>query len=395
MDETTYEKGGNGMNDQSKIRVAVCANSLAVNGISAVIMNYVKYMDLNKFDITILAGAPVAELYQTDCRRLGVSIAILPERKTSSVSYYAALYRRLRCSHYDIFHIHGNSATITLELLIAAMCRVPVRIAHSHNTRCTCTAVHRLLSPVFPHIYTHAFACGTDAGRWLFGSRHFDVIPNGFLTEQFCFHEQLRNKTREKYQLKNRFVIGHIGRFNSQKNQPFLLEIFRSAAAMRDDICLMLAGDGPDYQDTMELIRSHPYKDRIIVCGETAHPEEFYAAMDIFALPSLYEGFPVVLLEAQINGLPCLVSDTVTREVRIGNRVRYISLQESAETWAGQLLRIPPLSAGERRSFYDDNVKMIGQYHIKSNVKLLETLYRSAIQETTGILPALHQEDLT
>ena len=383
------------MNDKCKIRVAVCANNLAVNGISTVIMNYTKNINLNRFEITILAGIPVEETCRSVCCRPGVSIVALPERKTSSLSYYLALYRNLNGKHYDIFHIHGNSATVTLELLIAAVCRIPVRIAHSHNTRCTRSFVHKILSPLFPHTLTHAFACGTDAGRWLFKDRRFQVIPNGFSTEQFRFQNDLRRKIRRKYSLDSFFVIGHIGRFNSQKNQPFLLEIFRHAADVSNNICLLLVGNGPDYKKTTELIKNHPHKDRIIVCKETKHPEEMYAAMDVFVLPSLYEGFPVVLLEAQMNGLPCLVSDAVTREVRIGDRIRYISLLESAKTWAAQILNINPCSPGEREGFYVRNQEAISRYHITTNVTLLEDLYLSAIRERTGDLVSSYREDLS
>ena len=383
------------MTNSSKIQVAVCANSLAVNGISAVIMNYARYIDPDRFHITILAGAPIAETYRNECDRSGVSVVELPARKTSSASYYAALFRNLKEKHYDIFHIHGNSATITLELLIAAASGIPVRIAHSHNTRCTCTAAHRLLSPLFSRAFTHAFACGTDAGRWLFKDREFHVIPNGFLTERFRFRSDLRQKVRRRYSLDGSFVIGHIGRFNPQKNQPFLLDVFRCAAAANDNIRLILAGNGPDHEKTMELIRSHPFKDRIIVCEETDCPEELYAAMDLFVLPSLYEGFPVVLLEAQISGLPCLVSDTVTREVRIGNQIRYLSLLKSAENWAEEILNTEPLSVETRKKFYSHHQRRISEFHIQNNVKLLETLYLSALKERHVSLFPSCQEDLS
>lgn len=383
------------MNDKCKIKVAVCANSLALNGISTVIMNYTKNISLDRFEITILAGVPIDGTYQSDCCRPGLSVVALPERKTSSLSYYLALYRSLHGKHYDIFHIHGNSATITLELLIAAACRIPVRIAHSHNTRCTRSFVHRILSPLFPHTLTHAFACGTDAGRWLFKNRKFQVIPNSFSTEQFRFQEDLRRKIRQKYSLEGFFVIGHIGRFNSQKNQPFLLEIFRHAADVSNNIRLLLIGNGPDYEKTIKLIRVHPYKDRIIVCKETARPEEMYAAMDLFVLPSLYEGFPVVLLEAQINGLPCLVSDTVTREAWIGNQIRYLSLLESADNWAQAISNTKPLSVEDRKKFYSRHQRRISEFQIKNNVKLLETLYLSAIHGKSAEYVSSYREDLS
>ena len=380
--------------EKNKIRIAVCANSLAVNGISSVIMNYLRVTDLSRFQITVLPGIPVAPEYAALCRELGVSVIPLPERKTSAVRYYAALYRQLARGQFDIFHIHGNSATITAELFLARLCGIPVRIAHCHNTQCSRIFIHNMLAPLFPRVYTHAFACGKDAGNWMFRDGRYTVVPNGFDTDRFRFQPEMRRTVRSRYQIGDRFVIGHIGRFNAQKNHAFLLEIFRCTAARTSDAVLLLAGTGPDYDQVMDMIRCHPYRERIIVCGETSQPEALYAAMDVFVLPSLYEGLPVVLLEAQINGLPCIVSDTVTQEAALGKDFYRMSLKESPGTWASAILNTKHRSGSDRTAFCARNRDAVARYDIRKNGKFLETLYLDALRDTRT-KKCVCQEDLS
>lgn len=359
-------------NGQRKIQVAMCANSLGINGISTVILNYCSNMDLAKFEITILAGTPVENIYKNFCDRIGIHILELPERQTSSRSYYLALNNVLSKSKFDIFHIHGNSATITIELLIAKLNGINIRIAHSHNTTCINMKMHKLLSPLFHLTYTHAFACGKAAGNWLFAGKSFYVIPNGFYTENFKYQDTLRKIIRKKIQVVDKYVIGHIGRFNEQKNQPFLLDIFQYIAVKRRDAYLLLVGTGPDFKKTMALVNQHPYKDRIIVYGESQQPAAMYAAMDVLVFPSRYEGLPVVLLEAQINGLPCVVSDVVTKEVVLDNRIKMLSLQDDYEVWSNAVLSTEQI---DRKRFYNDHIQEIERYQIQKDVKILENLY--------------------
>ncbi len=360
------------------LSVAVCVNSLSVNGISTVVMNSCTHLDPARFRLTILAGAPAAKVYLDTCQKYGIRLVLLPERKRSAPAYYCALFRALSGEQYDIFHIHGNSALITPELLIAKHCGIPVRIAHSHNTTCMRQTAHRLLLPLFRRAYTHAFACGQEAGRWMFGERSFQVIPNGFDTSRFRFREELRICTRRRLRIEDGFVIGHIGRFNSQKNQPFLLDVFRCIGGKRKDAYLLLAGTGPDLEQTKEKISRHPYKDRILLCGETDEPEALYAAMDVFVLPSRYEGLPVVLLEAQMNGLMCIVSDAVTKEASLGGRVRWLSLSAPPETWADAIL---DTDAPDRTLFYDTHAEAIAPYHIQNSASLLGDLYKTMYRE--------------
>ena len=197
---------------QKRIKVAMLTNNLDVNGISNIVMGYCKELDKEKFDLNIIAGTPISSEYKKDGEKCGIHIIELPSRKKQSKQYYMALMKVLHKGWFDIVHIHGNSATISIELLIAWMCGVRIRIAHSHNTTCMNVNVHKLLYPLFVRMYTQGVACGKSAGSWLFRDRSFTVLPNGFYVEKFIFDKQKRNEIRDKLKLKEQdFILGHGG----------------------------------------------------------------------------------------------------------------------------------------------------------------------------------------
>ena len=362
----------------SKIRVVMVASSLSINGISSVIFNYAEELNMDEFDLVIVAGTPIANKYQEIADKIGATIIELPSRKRNSFRFYTRLYKILKSNQYDIFHIHGNSSSMAVELLIAKLSGIKIRIAHSHNTKCDFKA-HKLLLPIFRCLYTEAFACGQRAGEWLFGKRPFYVMRNGFDVEKFRFSIIDREQVRSSLNISEKFVIGHIGRINYQKNQDYLLDIFEIAAKKRRDLVLVMIGSGPDEEKIRERVSRSKFKDRIILYGETNTPEKMYMAMDMMVFPSRYEGLPVTLIEAQISGLPCLVSSSITDEVFFTDEIRSLSIEESPEIWADKVME-----ATFHESRYEDYLKYnedINKYNIKNCVIDLEDEYRSLCYE--------------
>ena len=358
----------------SKIKIAMLAGKFEVTGISVVIMNYCKALDKNKYDLTIIAGTPIAGQYVTEAEKFGIKIISLPSRHKAPFKHYLTLYKTLKAGQYDIVHDHGNSSMMAIELTIASLAGVKVRIAHSHNSVCPNIKLHRLLNPYFKNTYTKALACGTLAGEWLFGKNQFEVLPNGFNTREFIFNEKAREQFRQELHVENCFVIGHIGRFNEQKNQPFLLQVFKEIACHRKDAVLLLVGAGPDFESTKQLVIKHPYKDQIILYGETKNASDLYSTMDVFVLPSRYEGLPVVLLEAQISGLPCIVSDSVTKEVDFG-KIQWESLAKEPLIWADRILNTSVPGNIARQQYYQDNYSKIKKFDISYTVNQLDRIY--------------------
>ena len=357
-----------------KIKVAMVTNHFGITGIGTVMINYCKALDKNKYDLTIFAGKPISEKYEKECLENDIHLVALPSRHGNPMSHYIALWKALRAGHYDIVHDHGSSSMMAIELTIAKLTGVKNRIAHSHNSTCSNMKVHRLLNPYFRTVYTKALACGQLAGNWLFGENNFEVLPNGFHTDGFVFSKKNRDAVRNELGVKKQLLIGHIGRFNEQKNQEYLLDIFKEVAAVRDDALLLIVGTGPDEENIKSRVKEHPYKNRIILYGETDNPTALYSAMDIFVFPSRYEGLPIVLLEAQISGLPCIVSDKVTREVDLGD-INWQSINDDPKQWAKAILSVECRLEMKRIAYREDHLEKIQSYDITQSVKQLDKIY--------------------
>lgn len=365
-------KGNSAM--KKKIKVTMLTSHFDITGIGTVMMNYCIALNKEKYDLTIIAGKPIADKYKNECKEYGIHLIVLPSRHEESKRHYIALWKALKAGNYDIVHNHGNSSMMAVELTIAKLAGVKNRIAHSHNSTCPNMRIHRLLNPYFRTVYTKALACGQLAGNWLFGKDNFEVLPNGFHTGNFAFSKENRDAIRSELGVEDQLLIGHIGRINEQKNQEYLLDIFKDVAAMRIDATLLIVGTGPDEEKINARVQKHPYKDRIILYGETDNPTAFYSAMDVFVFPSRYEGLPVVLLEAQISGLPCIVSDKITREVDLGD-INWQSIDDDPKQWADALLSIEQRSEEERTAYRKKYIEEIQQYDITRSVKQLDRIY--------------------
>jgi len=363
---------------ENKINIAYLTKDMPVNGISTVIMNYCRNIDSSKYKITIFSGAPIDEQYEKECEKLNISIVKIPSKKKKTFSYYKCLLNKLNNKDFDIIHIHGNSATVTMELLIAYIKRIPVRIVHSHNSTCEHVVIHKILRPIFNRLCNYGFACSELAGKWMFKNKSFEIIPNGFEIEKFKFNKENREYLRKTNGLDGKFVIGHIGRFNNQKNHVYLLKVFEIIAQKNENAMLLLVGTGPDEYKIKNIIEQHSYKNKIILYGVTEKVSDIYDMIDIFVFPSKYEGLGIVLLEAQIKGLQCVSSNVVPSEVIISNNVKLLELNDNYDKWADEILNVQEIN---RQIFYEENYNKIKQYDIKENAKNLMNKYRKLIEK--------------
>lgn len=365
--------------ESKKIKVAMITNHFGITGIGTVMLNYCKTIDRNRFDLTIIAGKPIAVQNKLECEQNYIKLIELPSRHEKPLAHYFRLYLTMRKNKYDIVHVHGNSSMMAVELTLAGLAGVKKRIAHSHHGECPSIRVHKLLSPYFRKVYTKALACGTQAGNWLFGEGRFEVLPNSFWVDRFYFDVRERQRVRKELHIESGFVIGHVGRFNEYKNHSYLLEVFEGLASKRPDALLLLVGTGPNFDKIKDLAEKHPFGERIIFYGETDNTSALYSAMDVFVLPSRCEGFPVVLLEAQISGLPCVVSDKVTKEVDFGD-ICWESIEKEPKVWAAAVLKQRLMRGSEREDYFRIHRKYIEEYDVRKTVIQLEQIYES-VQE--------------
>lgn len=308
------------------------------NGITAFVMNAWRHLDRERFnaDFVLLNDPP--EAVRQEMELAGSRVYVLPNRNRKPLAYRKALAKLIRDNGYDIVHIHGNSCTMAVELTAAKLGGAKVRIPHSHNTTCNQKVLHRLLRRSFDKNYTHAFACGDAAGKWLYGDKPFTVVQNAIDTAAFRFDPALRADMREQLRLGNGPVVCHVGSFNTQKNHAFLLEVFSALHAMRPEARLLLVGEGPKEQEIRDRAEQLGLTDAVVFTGGVTHTAPYLCAADVFLLPSLFEGLPFTLIEAQCAGLPCLVSDTVTRDAFLTPLAEALPLSAPAQRWAKGIL---------------------------------------------------------
>ncbi len=364
-----------------KLRVVMIADSMKMDGISTVIINYCTHLNLEKFKVTIMAGAPVAEANKRKCAEYGIQIVELPERKKSYIKFCKVLNRKLREGKYDICHVHGNSATKVTELMFAWRNHICTRVMHCHTTRCQHIWIHRILSPIFKKAYNRALACSIQAGEWIFGKNKFVVLPNAFEVGRFAFNPSKRKSYRKELDMEDAFVLGFVGRLNDQKNYWYALKCFEKYLCENPRARLLIVGDGAGRDGLIEYVNSSSYKNKITVYGESDDVSGLLSAMDVFLFPSCYEGLGIAAVEAQISGIPCIISDAVPREVRISEQIDFLPIgEENISLWVDKIRKIEGLPVNREVSCRENRRASSG-YDIKEAVKFLEHFYTRSVAE--------------
>ena len=292
--------------------------------------------------------------------------------------------RRFLLKHpYRIVHMNSGNFFFNLTASAAAKsAHVPVRIVHSHNAGdagmpLLRRVLFRVLKRVLERQATLLAACSLKAARYMFTdaaveSGRIRIIRNGIDPDRFAPDAEVRRAMRKTLGIDGCLVIGHAGRFMKQKNHVFLLDIFREVHRRRPDAVLILLGDGELKEEIRELAARYGLMDSVRMPGQQRDMEKWYQAMDVFTLPSLHEGLPVSALEAQAAGLPLVLSDEITDEVRILDAVTFLPLSASPGMWADELIR----AEGIRIADGPAKVKEAG-YSVEQTAKEMERIYLS------------------
>lgn len=366
---------------QSPVRVAQIMGIMNNGGVEAVVMNYYRAIDRTRVQFDFFVDETCSFPQREEIERLDGRCFLVPSY-AHPIRYVRALTRLFREHGYAIVHSQINTMGV-FPLFAAWLARVPVRICHNHST------AHRsegkkslmklLLRPFSRMFATHCFACGDTAARWMFGDRPVDagrvtILPNAIDLARFRFSAADRAAVRAEIEAgETATVVGHIGRFMFQKNHAFLLQLFQALLALQPDAILMLAGEGELLEDTRELAEQLGISGSVRFLGVRGDANRLYSAMDVFCLPSFYEGLPVVMVEALANGLSCVVSDQVTRELN-AFAVQQLSLEAGEACWA-QALCAAKRAIAAPDAFYE-------QFDITQTVKRLEAFYLHPAQRT-------------
>lgn len=315
----------------------MCTVPLEMNGIATVIMSHFRSLN-SKVNFDFLVNECANALYEKEIVSRGSKVYIV-DRKRNTVRYIIQLYKILKDGKYDVIHVHGNSATMALELMIAKKMHVNNRITHCHNTKCKHVFIHKLLKNLFQNSYTKGLACSVEAGNWIFGENNFDVINNGIDIKNFKFDDNIRNIKRKELGLENTYVIGHVGLFNEQKNHKRLFEIFAEFKKKCNNAKLLcITGSKQIPQYILDELKTNNIEEDTIILLDRNDVNELYQAMDFFLFPSNWEGLGIVAIEAQASGLFCLASTNVPNKIDITNNVLHKSLKENNERWCDEMM---------------------------------------------------------
>ena len=329
-------------------------------GMETFIMNVYRSIDRSRVQFDFLYHYDMPCFYDDEIRALGGRIYKLTVRQDNHLPRYLRQLRTFFAAHPEYRVVHGHYSGFGMFYNpVARRCGVTVRAGHSHNTNYEHNLVGRLdraMSWFFPFGLTHRFACGMQAGQALYRGRDFVYLSNGVDAAAFAPQAEARSALRRQWGIApDAPVYGHIGRFTQQKNHTELLRIFAQIRTRQPNARLLLLGEGPLLEDVRSQAAS--LGDAVIFAGVQKNTRDFYSAMDAFLLPSLFEGLPVVLVEAQAAGLPCFVSDTVDRDAAFSDAVRFLPLHDPAQ-WAdaitaSSLTRDPDALDHVRAAGYD------------------------------------------
>ena len=358
------------------IRVLQVVTHMNRGGLETMLMNYYRNIDREKIQFDFLVHRKKRAAYDDEIEALGGKIYRLPRLVPWGIVYRRALNAFFdEHAEYKVIHVHQDCLSSVI-LKAAKEHGVPIRIAHSHNAnqdRNLKYIIKQIYKRYIPRYATELFACGVQAGNWMFGGAPYQILNNAIDTAQYQYGAERAARVREMLGiLAHATVIGHVGRFSPQKNHSFLIDIFHKVLQKDPSSYLLLVGDGELRPGIEEKVKTLGAEKNVIFTGVRSDVADLLQAMDVFVFPSFYEGLPVTLVEAQAAGLPCIISDTIPKDCDLTDQVSRRSLEEPAEIWADRIWE-------NRRAVRKDTSEEIAAagFDIKENAKWLQSHYLS------------------
>ena len=356
-------------------RIAVIMGKMHSGGKKNLVMEYYRHIDRNKIQFDFICDEDSNAIPIEEIESLGGRVYIIPCYQ-DILANIKTIKNICKENKYKI--VHGYNGTMNIFGLYAAWCSgVKIRInesismAHISDKK---TILKNILKPFSRCFSTHFMANGEACGKWQFGKLYRDgkvaIFKTVINTDENKYDETLRIKCRKELDIEDNIVIGHIGRLTAQKNTLFLIDIFKEIAKIEEKAKLLIIGDGELKEDMLARINAYGLEKKVIYLGRREDIKQFYNAMDCFLLPSLYEGLPVVGVEAECCGLPMFFSTEIPKESSACDDLGvFVGLDKSAEEWAKIILeKIKQV----KRTDHSDKVKMAGFDSVVEAKKLLQ-----------------------
>lgn len=359
------------------IRILHIVTYMGRGGLETMIMNYYRHIDRDKVQFDFLVHREFEADYDEEIKSLGGRIYHLPRLNPIGKEYLQQLDTFfVEHKEYKIVHSHLDCMA-GIPLKYAKKHGVPVRIAHAHSSNQTKDKKYLLklwYKRNISQYATHLFACAEAAGQWMFHTNDFKVLNNAINSKEYVYTQCIADKVREEFGIsKDSFVIGHVGRFAAPKNHMFLVEVFAELCKQVPNARLLLVGDGELRSDVETKVKELSIEKQVVFAGLRSDVNELLQAMDVFVFPSVYEGLPVSIVEAQAAGLPCFISDKVPIECKKTDLVQQIDLTSDVEVWVRNILSVK----GQKKKDYSKEIKLAG-FDIIENAKWLEEFYVNA-----------------
>lgn len=361
-------------------RILICGMGCAFGGVEEYLMNIFRNIDRKKYMFDFIINDSKKVYCEQEIKKMGGNVFYLNDKNIYTKNKtMKKLMKVLRNSH-DIIYFNTSSFYNISAYKYAKKLKYRKIIVHAHNTKDTSRSEVLQILHYFNRIYvnkiaTKKLACSKNAAEWIFGKKEVSnvkIINNAIDTEKFEFNQKNREEIRKRLNIENKFVIGHIGRFIYQKNHDFLIDIFNKVVSEKSNSVLLMIGEGELKQQIEEKVKKYKIEDKVIFYGTTDKVYELYNAMDCFVFPSIYEGFGIVLLEAQANGLPCYASDTISENVKITNLIKCISLSKGPNEWANSIKK-------DVRNHANTNMNKFKEFDIRNNILKIEDIFNEEI----------------
>lgn len=332
--------------DHLPVRVLQIIGNVCGGGVESVVMNYYRHIDRTKVQFDFVIDGYEKSLLDEEIELLGGRVYKVERYNKNVLKQIYQIYRIVKDNKYEIVHSHMNTLAV-FSLFAAWLGGAKVRIVHNHSTSAPGegmrTIMKYILRPFSKIFANHYAACSRLAGRWMFGeiedAQTVTIFNNAVDLDMFSYREDIRENYRKSLQIpENTYVVGHIGRFVYQKNHKFIVDIMHELVRKDKNILLLFVGDGVLRNDVAAQVHSLGLDEKVRFLGLRKDVAALYNVMDVFLLPSWYEGLPVVSVEAQANGLPCIVSDKVSDECKLTSSLSFVSLEKSAAEWADEIL---------------------------------------------------------
>lgn len=365
------------------VRILHVLGTTNLGGAESRIMDLYRHIDRKKVQFDFLVHTTKEGFFDREIKQLGGNIYYLPSFRVYNFFAYKKACREFFATHKEFQVVQGHmTSTAAIYLPIAKQAGVKVTIAHARSAGVDKGVKGFVTKFLRKNLYRrcdYMFSCSDLASRAVFGDKQYEsgkvvFVPNAVDTKEFLPNEQMRTKIRKEYGLEDSLVIGHVGRFHYAKNHEFILDIFAEFSKKNKRAKLFLLGDGPRRKEMETKAKELGIIEKVIFAGNQNPVAPFYQAMDVFLFPSRFEGMPGTVVEAQAAGVPCLVADTITSQVKVTELVIFLSLKQSAKIWADQLCRM--LEKQDLQKHGETKIDLSNtNYDVNCQVKQYEQFY--------------------